>query len=176
MSKIQRPAADEFAPFYANYVAGVPDGDIVDVLTRQGRDLEALLAGVSPERADFRYAPGKWTVKEVVGHISDGERIFAYRALRISCGDATPLAGFDQDSYVAAAGSSRRTLADLLAEFQTVRASTVSLFQAMTDEESRRTGSANAVPVTARALAYIAAGHERHHAKILRERYLAVGQ
>jgi hypothetical protein len=176
MTKIQRPGTDEFAPFYANYVAGVPDGDIVDVLAQQGRDLDALLAGLSAERAEFRYAPDKWTVKEVVGHVSDTERIFAYRALRISRGDATPLAGFDQDTYVATAAFGRRTLTDLLAEFQTVRAATVSLFRAMTDEESRRTGSANAVPVTARALAYIAAGHERHHARILRERYLTVGQ
>lgn len=176
MSNIQRPGTDEFAAFYANYVAGVPDGDIVDLLARQAREFEALLGGLSAERAEYRYAADKWTVKEVVGHVTDTERIFAYRALRISRGDATPLAGFDQDRYVVSAQFGRRTLGDLLAEFQTVRASTVSLYRAMTDEESRRAGSANAVPVTARALAYIAAGHELHHARILRERYLAVPQ
>jgi hypothetical protein len=176
MSSIQRPGADEYAPFYANYVAGVPDGDVVDTLQGQGRDLAALLSGIAEDRAEHRYAPGKWSIKEVVGHMSDTERIFAYRALRISRGDATPLAGFDQDTYVANADFGRRTLGDLLAEFGAVREATVALFGAMTDAESRRAGSANAVPVTARALAWIAAGHERHHARILRERYLGASQ
>ncbi len=173
MTTIQRPAPDEFAPFYAGYVSGVPDGDVVAVLERQGRALTALLGGLSHERAEHRYAPDKWSVKEVVGHVNDAERIFAYRALRISRGDATPLPGWDQDTYVARAQFGRRTLGDLLAEFGAVRAATVSLFRAMTDEESRRTGSANGVAVTARALAYIAAGHEGHHTRILGERYLA---
>ena len=173
MSEIQRPGADEFAPFYANYVAGVPDGDVTQVLEAQARDLVALVGGLNEARGDYRYAPDKWTVKEVLGHITDTERIFAYRALRISRGDATPLAGFDQDSYVANAHFGHRSLADLLDEFRAVRAATVALFRAMTAEESRRAGSANSVPVSARALAYIAAGHERHHARILRERYLS---
>ncbi|HVA57898.1 MAG: DinB family protein [Gemmatimonadaceae bacterium] len=172
MSTIQRPAPDEFAPFYAGYVNGVPDGDVVAVLEQQARDLTALLSGLSDERAGHRYAPDKWSVKEVVGHVADAERIFAYRALRISRGDATPLAGFDQDAYVARGQFDRRALSDLLTEYAAVSAATVSLFRAMSDEESRRAGSANGVPVTARALAYVAAGHERHHARILRERYL----
>jgi len=172
MSTIERPAADEFAPFYAGYVTGVPDGDITDVLAQQGRELTALLEGLTDAQAEFRYAPDKWSVKEVVGHISDAERIFAYRALRISRGDATPLMGFDQDAYVARAHFGRRALGDLLAEFTAVRAATTALFLGMTDDESRRAGSANGVPVSARALAYIAAGHARHHTRILRERYL----
>ncbi len=174
MSRIERPSADEFAPFYANYVSGVPDGDITEILEAQARELVELLGRLDVARAEYRYAPGKWSVKEVVGHITDTERIFAYRALRISRGDATPLAGFDQDTYVAGAHFDRRDLGSLLAEFQTVRAATVSLFRSMTEEESRRAGSANATPVTARALAFIAAGHERHHSRILRERYLSV--
>ena len=173
MSRIERPGADEFAPFYANYVAGVPDGDITDVLESQARDLVQLLGGVDGTQAAYRYAPDKWSVKEVVGHVTDSERIFAYRALRISRGDATPLAGFDQDTYVTSAQFGRRNLAALLTEFQAVRAATVSLFRGMTDEDSRRVGQANSMPVTARALAFIAAGHERHHARILRERYLS---
>ncbi|HVB32277.1 MAG TPA: DinB family protein [Gemmatimonadaceae bacterium] len=173
MSAIERPAADEYAPFYATYVGGVPDGDIVDVLAHQGRAVTELLGGLSEAKAGSRYAPGKWSVKEVVGHITDTERIFTYRALRISRGDATPLAGFDQDAYVAAAQADRRSLADLVAEFQAVRAATLALFGAMGAQDSRRAGSANAVPVTARALAYIAAGHELHHVGILRDRYLA---
>ena len=173
MSRIERPGADEFAPFYANYVSGVPDGDITDVLESQGRDLLQLLGGLDGPRAEYRYAPDKWSVKEVVGHIADTERIFTYRALRIARGDATPLAGFDQDTYVVNAQFGRRELGALLAEFQTVRAATVSLFRAMTTDESRRVGLANAMPVTARALAFIAAGHERHHSRILRERYLS---
>ncbi len=172
MSRIERPGADEFAPFYANYVNGVPDGEITDVLESQARELVDLLGGLDDARAEFRYAPDKWSVKEVVGHVADTERVFAYRALRISRADATPLAGFDQDTYVANAQFGRRELGALLAEFQAVRAATVSLFRAMTEEESRRAGLANGVPVTARALAYIAAGHERHHSGILRERYL----
>lgn len=172
MSTIERPAADEFAPFYAGYVNGVPDGDITEVLAQQGRELTALLGGLTDAEAEYRYAPDKWSVKEVVGHISDAERIFAYRALRISRGDATPLTGFDQDAYVARAQFGRRTLDALLAEFTAVRAATTALFRGMTAEESRHAGSANGVPVTARALAYIAAGHERHHARILRERYV----
>ena len=176
MSGIQRPGADEFAPFYANYVSGVPDGAIVDTLRQQGDALRALLAAVPADRAEHRYAPDKWSVKEVVGHISDTERIFSYRALRISRGDATPLPGFDQDTYVANAKFDRRPLSDLAGEFAAVRSATVALFAAMTDEESRRAGSANSMPVTARALAYIAAGHERHHVRILRERYLPAAQ
>ena len=174
MSNIQRPGVDEFAPFYASYVNGVPDGDIVALLEEQAQTLDALLGSLSADRAEFRYAPDKWSVKDVVGHVTDTERIFGYRALRISRGDATPLSGFDQDTYVANAGFSRRSLADLLSEFRAVRGSTVALFRAMTAEESLRAGSANAVPVTARALAYITAGHERHHARILRDRYLGV--
>jgi uncharacterized damage-inducible protein DinB len=173
MSTIQRPDSDEFAPFYANYVNGVPIGDIVDVLKRQAADLRTLLQEVNGERAEYRYAPGKWSVKEVLGHVNDSERIFAYRALRISRGDATPLATFDQDTYVANAQFGRRSPASLLAEFEAVRAATVSLFDAMTDEESRRAGTASSAPVTARALAFIAAGHELHHTRILRERYLS---
>lgn len=173
MSRIERPGADEFAPFYLNYVNAVPDGEITDVLESQARALVTLLSELDDARAEYRYAPDKWSVKEVVGHVADTERIFAYRALRISRGDATPLAGFDQDTYVANAQFGRRPLSSLLSDFQNVRAATVSLFGAMTEEESRRAGLANAMPVTARALAFIAAGHEAHHVRILRERYLS---
>ena len=173
MSVIQRPAVGEYAPFYAGYVDGVPEGDVVEILERQGQELAALLAGVAGDRGDYRYAPDKWTVKEVVGHIIDAERIFSYRALRIARGDATPLPSFDQDGYVQRGGFGRRTVADLAGEFAAVRAATVALFSAMTDEESRRVGTASNASVTARGLAYITAGHERHHARILRERYLA---
>ncbi|HEY5219314.1 MAG TPA: DinB family protein [Gemmatimonadaceae bacterium] len=112
-------------------------------------------------------------MKEVLGHVIDTERIISYRALRIARGDATPLAGFDQDSYVVNAEFGRRSLGNLLGEFAAVRAATICLFRAMTAADSRRAGAANAVPVTARALAYIVAGHERHHTRILRERYIA---
>lgn len=173
MSVIQRPAVGEYAPFYAGYIDGVPEGDIVEILERQGQELAALLRSVSGDRGGYRYAPDKWTVKEVVGHIIDAERIFSYRALRIARGDATPLPSFDQDGYVQRGGFGRRTVADLAAEFAAVRAATVALFSAMTDEESRRVGTASNASVTARGLAYITAGHERHHARILRERYLA---
>ncbi len=172
MSLIERPAADEFAPFYATYIDLVPDGDITELLATQGRGLQTLLGGLSAEQADFRYGPDKWSVKEVVGHVTDTERIFGYRALRIARGDATPLAGFDQDTYVTSAQFGRRSLPDLLGEFEAVRAASVALFRSITEAESRRVGSANSVPVTARALAFISAGHAMHHERILRERYL----
>jgi hypothetical protein len=167
-----RPDATEYAPFYAGYVARVPDGDVAELLEAQGRDTAALLAGLSEERGEYRYAPDKWTLKEVIGHIADAERIFAYRALRIARGDQTPLASFDENAYVPAAECGRRTLADLAAELGAVRGATLALVRSLTDVAATRTGTASGKTVSVRALAYIAAGHERHHLAIIRERYL----
>lgn len=167
-----RPDATEYAPFYAGYVAKVPDGDIVSLLEAQTRDTAALLAGLSEERGEYRYAPEKWTLKEVIGHIADAERIFAYRALRIARGDPTPLAPFDENAYVPAAECGRRTLADLVAELSTVRAATLSLVRSLTDTAAARTGTASGKTISVRALVYILAGHERHHLAIVGERYL----
>ena len=166
-----RPEADEYAPDYERYVSQV-EGDVLETLERQGAQTLALLGGLSEDAAGSRYEPGKWSVKELVGHVIDGERVFAYRALRFARGDATPLPGFDQDPYVAAANSDARTLASLAEEFGHVRAATLALLRSLDPEAWARRGTANDAEVSVRALAYIIAGHEAHHVRVLRERYL----
>lgn len=170
---IPRPATDEHAPYYARYVSRVPEGDVLALLERQGREAAALLRALPEERGTFRYAADKWSVKDVVGHVADSERIFGYRALRIGRGDRTPLPGFEQDDFVRAANFDRRPLRELVAELEAVRAATLALFRGFDDEALGRRGTASGQEVTPRALVYIIAGHERHHLDILRERYLA---
>ena len=169
---VTRPAEGEFAPYFSRYIDRVPDGDVVERLERQIVETEALLAGVGEARAGDRYAPGKWSVKEVVGHLSDTERVMSYRLLRIARGDATPLPGFEQDDYVRAAGFDRLALADLVAELLAVRRATLALLRGLDDVALARRGTVNGAPMSARALTYIIAGHELHHAAILRQRYL----
>jgi hypothetical protein len=170
---VPRPDVSEYAPFYAGYVAGVPDGDLIALLEQQGRETVALLGAISEEKSDHRYAPGKWTIREVLGHIIDGERVFSYRALTFARGDAGPLPSFDENAWAAASNAGRRTMQDLLTEYRAVRAATVALFRSFGEAEFARSGIASKNPVTVRALAYIVAGHERHHVRILRERYLS---
>ena len=170
---VPRPTAGEYAPFYAGYVAGVPDGDLIALLEQQAAETVALLGGLSEAKSDHRYAPGKWTIREVLGHIVDGERVFSYRALTFARGDAGPLPSFDENAWAAASNAGRRTMKELLAEYRAVRAATVALFRSFGEAEFARSGIASKNPVTVRALAYIIAGHERHHLKILRERYLS---
>lgn len=165
------PAADEFGSYYAGYVARVPQGDVAHTLAQQLAGTLKLVAEFGEARADHRYAPGKWTVREVVGHLADTERIFAYRALRIARGDATPLPAFDENAYVAHAGFARRPLAEAAAELEVVRRATLALFAGLDDEALARRGTASNNPLTPRAAAYVIAGHELHHAAILRERY-----
>lgn len=166
------PAASEHAPYYGRYVSRVPSGDIIAALERQGEETFQLLNGLSPEQADFRYAPGKWSIKEVIGHLTDAERIFAYRALRFARGDDTPLAGFDENDYTPAGEFGDRSLGDLVADLRAARASTVALFRGLPATAMTRGGEASGVHVTVRALAWITAGHELHHVTIMRERYL----
>lgn len=168
-----RPEAGEYAPYYEKYVALVPEGDIVETLERQSADTLSLLRSLSEEQGASRYEPGKWSVKEVVGHIADCERVFAYRALRFARDDRTPLSGFDQDDFARGAGFDARTLSSLVAEYESVRAATLSLLRSLTPEAWQRRGTANDNEVTVRALAHVIAGHELHHVGILRERYLA---
>ena len=168
---MQRPATDEHAPYYERYIALVPDGDLVEMLREQQLDTMRLLRPLTDDRALFAYAPGKWTIKEVVGHLSDAERIFCYRALRFARGDAQPLTGFDENSYVPAGRFNDRRIADLLDEFEAVRAATVHLFRHLDEDALTRRGPANNQPISVRALGYVVAGHERHHVKLLRERY-----
>lgn len=167
-----RPGKDEYAPYYERYTSLVPEGDVVETLERQLGETLALLRTVDEERAGSRYAPGKWSVKEVVGHVIDGERIFAYRALRFARGDQTALPGFEQDDYIETANFDARTLQDLAEEFEHVRRSTLKLFRGLPEEAWLRRGTASESEVSVRALAHIIAGHEAHHVNILRERYL----
>ena len=166
------PGADEYGAFYAAYVARVPAGDVLRTLAAQIDETVALFESFGEARGDHRYAPGKWSIKEVVGHLADTERVFAYRALRIARGDATPLPGFDENLFVAHAGFDRRPLADLLAELRLVRQHTIALFAALDDTALARRGTASNNPLTPRAAAYVTAGHERHHVAVVRERYL----
>jgi len=166
-----RPEKNEYAEFYAGYVSLVEDSDIISALQNQASELSDLLAGISEEKGDFKYADGKWSIKELLGHIIDGERVFSYRALRISRGDQTPLAGFEENSYVANSNFVHSNLADLIEEFALLRASNVLLFKNLSDEAWLRRGTASDAAVSVRALAFIMVGHARHHANILRERY-----
>lgn len=168
-----RPGPDEHAPYYAKYVALVEGSDILATLDRETPPVVSLLSSLNEERANYRYAPDKWSVKEVIGHIADAERIFAYRALRIARGDQTPLTSFEQNSYVTAGGFDRRSLSGLAQEFSDVRAATVSLLKSLAPEAWTQRGVASNNEISVRALAYIIAGHELHHAAILQEKYLA---
>ncbi len=168
---MNRPEATEYAEYYANYIAQVPGTDVLAVLESQKLQMLQLFAGRSERDGSFRYAPGKWTVKEVLGHITDTERIFTYRALRFARGDETPLPGFEQDDYVKNGGFGGRTLASLAEEFGAVRSASIALYRSFGEEVWPRRGSANQKEVTVRALAFITAGHQMHHRIILEERY-----
>jgi DinB family protein len=166
-----RPESGEYAPYYETYIALVPGNEIVGVLEAQRKQMMQLFVARSERDGNFRYAPEKWTVKEVLGHVADTERIFAYRALRIARGDQTPLSGFEQDDYVRAGAFGERTLANLAEEFAHVRNATVALFRSIGKDAWLRRGIANKNEVSVRALAFIVAGHELHHRHILEERY-----
>lgn len=164
---IARPGADEYAPYYAKYVEATPDGDLLATLVGQLDDVRALAAATDEEAASKPYAPGKWSVKDVLLHVADTERVMAYRALRVARGDSTPLPGFEQDDYVRSAAADARSLESILAELAAVRAATVALLGTLDETALARRGTASGHPVSARALAYIIAGHERHHLRLL---------
>ena len=166
------PAAWEFSPFYAGYVARVaPLDDVGGALAEQRDRCAALFAGIPEDRLGFRYAAGKWTVQELLGHMADAERVFAYRLLRIGRGDATPLAGFDQEPWVRAARYDRLPAAAVLTDWRCVREATLSLVRGFPPEAWAQRGVANGSPISARALVYVILGHTEHHVAVLRERY-----
>ncbi len=169
---IARPEKSEYAESYETYIARVPDGDIVGTLGRQLEETLALIHSIPEARGTYRYAEGKWSIKELIGHVIDGERVFTYRALRFGRGDTTPLSGFEQDDFVRGADFDARTLSDLASEYEHVRRSTISLFASLDESAWNRRGSANNNEVSVRGLAFIVAGHERHHIEILKTRYL----
>jgi uncharacterized damage-inducible protein DinB len=169
---IGRPDETEYAPYYGRYIGRVPDGDILARLESQLAETLALLRGLTPEQAAHRYAPDKWSIKQVVGHMSDTERIFAYRALRFARNDSTPLPGFEQDDYMAAARFDERTLGDLADELELVRRSSLALLRPLDESAWQRRGVASGAEMSVRALAYTMAGHEIHHREILVTKYL----
>jgi len=167
-----RPGTDEYAPSCAGYVARIADDeDVVAVLASQLNDVVARLEGIQEGRSDYRYAPGKWSIKEVVGHLCDTERVFAYQALRIGRGDTTPLPSFADEAYVREIRAEERTLSDLAGEWGDVRRATIALFRNLPASAWRRRGVASDQPISVRALAYIIAGHVRHHLEVLDARY-----
>jgi hypothetical protein len=168
---LPRPSADESAPFYHRYIEKVPGEQIGEYLAAQPGELERLLGSLDDAAARFRYAPDKWSVKQVLGHLCDGERIFSYRLLRIARADATPLPGFDENAFVPAAEFDARPLADLVREFQTIRASTITLVEGLPSVAWERRGKASDKSISTRALAYIMVGHVTHHLGVLRDRY-----
>ena len=170
---MNRPEKTEYAEYYERYISLVEETDVIAVFENQQSELLKLLKEITEEKSLSAYAEGKWTIKELLGHLSDGERIFGYRALRISRADKTPMEGFEQDGYIENSNFNNTKLSDLIAEFLYLRKANGIFFQNLTEEDWLRTGTASDATVSVRALAYIMVGHIRHHLKILNERYLA---
>lgn len=169
---IPRPNPDEYGQFYAGYIGHVPEGAyIFELLAREPDDLRALLAGVTEEAASTRLNPTEWSIKEVLGHICDTERVLSYRATRVARGDTTPLPGFEQDDYVNNTNFNARPLADLLDEFEALRKANLLTFRPLTEAELLRRGTASNTPVTTRSLLYMLAGHVLHHVESLKVNY-----
>ena len=169
---MNRPETNEYAAYYDRYISLVTDDEIVPVLAAQSTELQDIFTGIPEEKGTFAYDDGKWTVKEVLSHLIDGERMFAYRALRISRGDETPIEGFEQDGYIENSHANSRSFAELLEEFNLLRRANLLLFNNLDDTGWTRIGTASDNRVSVRALAFIMAGHLTHHIHILKERYL----
>ena len=171
MRRIPRPLATEYPAYFGHYVGLVPETDILNVLVKQADAAVELLASLDDEAALHRYAPGKWSIKEVMGHLIDTERLFVYRAMSFARGDATDLPGMDEDAWVDGADFDRVPLIDLLMEFRTVREGTVRFFDNLDDASYTRQGTANGLTFGVNSTPWLIAGHERHHLGVLRERY-----
>ena len=168
---MQRPAPSEHIPYYERYIALVPEGNILEVLESQLADLRALVEAVPEERAGHRYAPGKWSIREVMGHLADTERILAYRAFSIARGETQPLNGYEPEQYSVQGEAERTSLRDLFQEFEHVRRGTIAMLRRLSAEAWRRVGTASDSAISVRALAYVMAGHVPHHLRIVREQY-----
>lgn len=168
---IGRPEPGEYAPYYDRYISLISGEDILGTLDQQRREMLLLLCGHDESDGDLRYAADKWSVKEMLGHVCDTERVFAYRALRISRGDLTPMEGFEQDDYVKNGPFAREPLSEIIEDYIAVRRATLTLFRNLEEAAWTRRGTANKNEVTVRALAYTIAGHELHHRRILVEKY-----
>lgn len=176
MRKISKPEAGEFAPYASMYIDLLPDdGRVLEHLRNNFEEVRRLVASLSEDELHHRYAPGKWSIKEILVHIVDDERIYAYRALRFARGDRTELPGFEQDDYAPTSRADERSLASIMIEYEAVRAATIAMFDGLPAEAFERPGLADGNPMSVRAAAYHIAGHELHHLKIIRERYFTRG-
>ncbi|OBX23773.1 DinB family protein [Gelidibacter algens] len=169
---ISKLSSDEYNPYYQPYIDKVGGGDIHKTLKNNREVVTSFFKGISNDRLSFRYAEDKWTIKEILLHVIDTERVFAYRALCIARQDKTKLPGFDQDAYVAYCHANERTLESLLSEYNNVRAATVSLFESFDDKALTQIGIASESALSVRAVAFIIVGHENHHLQIIKARYL----
>ena len=167
---IGQPDVSEYAPFYAGYIARVSEEPLV-ALQQQGAATAAALRRIPESSAGHRYAEGKWTVRDIAGHLADTERVMGYRALRIARGNATPLAGFNEQAFASLAGADTRRWGDLVDDLAVIRAASLALFRSLDAEAWQRRGVANGATISVRALAHIIVGHERHHLDILQSRY-----
>ena len=169
---MNRPTESEYAPYYQSYIDRVSESDILPVLRSQMDELDVLLGRVESHQETFRYAEGKWSIRELVGHLIDGERVFGYRAFCIARGEQQNLPGFDQDDYMATSHYDQIELEDLMSELRLIRLGNIAMFRTLDEEAWSRVGVANSNSVSVRALVFIMAGHLRHHMNVLRERYL----
>lgn len=170
---MSRPERNEYAEFYEGYVSLMTEDDIAAVLAEQPAAMRSALASINDDHGAYAYDDDKWSIKEVIGHIIDGERVFGYRLHRISRGDKTPLSGFEQEPYVELGRANDRPLEELFEEFELLRKANVLMLNRFSDDQWAFRGTASDAEVSVRALAYIMAGHARHHINILSERYLA---
>ncbi len=169
---IKKPEPTEYAPYYATYINKAVKNDLLVGLAENAETFSAFIKSIPAEKLDYRYAEGKWTVKEVIVHLLDAERIFAYRALRFARKDKTPLAGFEENDYVPESNAGNQSIESLLEEFSAVRQATITLFKSFTPEMCLRTGASNGKEISVRALGFIIVGHTVHHSQTIRERYL----
>lgn len=165
------PEPDEYGDFYKEYISLVDGSNVIQTLIRQGQQTYATMRKLTPDEANYRYEDNKWSVKEIIGHLVDTERIMAYRALCISRGENSPLPGYNQDEYVEHADFDNRSLQNLSTEYDALRNANISMFSSFTRDQILRKGTANNVNISVRALAFIIAGHEKHHLNILEDKY-----
>ena len=170
---MKHPQTSEYHEYYGTYIEQVPEGNILQILEQENKATARLLSGIAEEHAGYRYAPDKWSIKEVVGHLIDTERVFGYRALSIARADPAELPSMEQDDWTMASNADKRTLQELTLEFVAARHSHVALFESFDSEMWGRVGIASGYEFTVRTFPYILAGHEIHHRKVLMERYLS---
>lgn len=167
------PETDEYAPYYGRYISQVPAGDLVEVMEAQAAAFTGCLGGLDEAAANFRYAPGKWTLKEIVGHLADTERVFVYRALSLARGDSSPLPGVEPDAWMPQARFQDRSLDGLLGEWSAVRQASLAFLRGLPEDIDFNRGMASGCPFSVRALVYVVPGHLQHHMAVIRERYLS---